>query len=77
MMRNAKMMAFSQWCIQNPSICPLKDSLEACSSWSCVQVLVFYAGLTLRHIPADGLHAGKYAQYVEVAHPRRLRWKIV
>ncbi len=52
-MRNARMMAFSQWCIQNPSICPLKDSPEACSSWSCKQVLAFCAGSTLAYTPAD------------------------
>ena len=43
--RKARMMAFSQWCIQNPSTCPLDDSLEAGSTWSCRHLLASHAEL--------------------------------
>ena len=40
MIRNARMAAFSQWCIQNPRVCLPRDSWGACAAGSCVITLV-------------------------------------
>ena len=40
MSRNARMAAFSQWCIQNPRVCLPRDSWGACAAGSCVFTFV-------------------------------------